>query len=368
MNGPPVDVAIVGGGPAGAAAALTLLGHGRGVLVLEQSRYAPPRFGETVAPPAEPLLRRLDAWTSVSPDMLPCGGVDSAWHADDLVERDTLWVPGGLGWHVERARWDEALIRLAERRGAMLVTGCRVTGVSVVAGGGWRVHAGGTTWHARFLVDATGRRAELARRVGGHPRSAGSEVALAGRWSGAPDRETRLLVEATPGGWWYLAPTPTHRVACLVSDSEALRELRPPPLAWRRELARTRHVRERAPAAAPALRGVRVEWRWLEPCAGTGWLAVGDAASTRDILSGGGMVAALQSGISGAETAEQYLRGAADALSRHVTRERRRFLAHVRQSAAWQLGHRWPAAGYWERRTRAAEAVIRHLEGTAGSS
>src|SRR5213593_4324139 len=51
------DVAIVGGGPAGAAAALTLRKYaGQRVVLLERSRYDGPRAGETASPSLRPLL------------------------------------------------------------------------------------------------------------------------------------------------------------------------------------------------------------------------------------------------------------------------------------------------------------------------
>ncbi len=62
------DVAILGGGPAGAAAAIELARHGRRVLVLERTLYEDVRIGETLPPQAAPWLRRLgvfDAFASV---------------------------------------------------------------------------------------------------------------------------------------------------------------------------------------------------------------------------------------------------------------------------------------------------------------
>ncbi len=57
-----VDIAIVGGGPSGAAAALSLARVGLSVSVLERTRYDEVRIGETVAPVIRNPLGELGIW------------------------------------------------------------------------------------------------------------------------------------------------------------------------------------------------------------------------------------------------------------------------------------------------------------------
>ena len=73
------DVAIVGGGPAGATAALTLARAGLLVFLIEGLRYERPRVGETLPPSAQPLLHRLGLWEAFAQlDSTPSFGTQSA--------------------------------------------------------------------------------------------------------------------------------------------------------------------------------------------------------------------------------------------------------------------------------------------------
>jgi flavin-dependent dehydrogenase len=85
-------------------------------------------------------------------------------------------------------------------------------------------------------------------------------------------------------------------VAALISSD------RPDLTEWEERLRSTRHI-------APLLRDYRrcgplfvrpAQSSMLERSAGSGWIAIGDAAASYDPIASRGLVAALQSGIAGA--------------------------------------------------------------------
>ena len=178
---PECDVVVLGGGPAGAAAAITLARAGRSVVVIEKSHYEQARIGETLPPAARPLLVRLAVWEPfLLAGHLPSPGVLSVWGDDELHETHFIFNPHGQGWHLDRQQFDTMLAQAASQAGAHLYCGAQVTSCLPLAVDRWQVaFTSGRRQHqlrATFLIDATGRAAVLARWQGAHRtqcRSAG---------------------------------------------------------------------------------------------------------------------------------------------------------------------------------------------------
>ena len=225
----PIDVAVVGGGPAGAATALALARAGYTVTVLERSRYDAFRIGETLPPAVKRPLMELGVWDQfLATGTLESPGIVSAWGRPDPYDNDFIVNPDGPGWHVDRRGFDAMLARTAGGWGAEIKTG--VTAIASVCRHSARWHLEAVArgvpvaLHARILVDATGRSASPARQLAGHRIVFDRLVGLVGvipacAASRCPDRRT--LVEAVETGWWYTAPLPDgRRIAAFMTDGD----------------------------------------------------------------------------------------------------------------------------------------------------
>src|SRR5438105_2753114 len=81
------DVAIIGGGPAGAATAIALQRAGYTTVLLERTHYERTRIGETLAPPARSLLAQLGVLDRfLSDGHSPSAGTLAAWGQPALFE------------------------------------------------------------------------------------------------------------------------------------------------------------------------------------------------------------------------------------------------------------------------------------------
>ena len=89
-----VDVAVVGGGPAGCAAAISLARLGRRVALLERTSYGAARVGETLPPAVQPLLRELGVWERFLADgHAPAPGLVVRWGGAEPYETDHIFNP-----------------------------------------------------------------------------------------------------------------------------------------------------------------------------------------------------------------------------------------------------------------------------------
>jgi flavin-dependent dehydrogenase len=355
---PAADIAIVGGGPAGLSTALGLQRRGHRVVVLERSAYDDVRLGEHLAPSAVAALARLEASAVLdSPLARATPGTCSAWGDPALVFRSDIESPWGLGRTVMRPAFDAALAELAAARGVTVRRGQAVRAVER-SSDGWRLALRDGPLTCAVLVDATGRRGWLARRLGARPEPHDALVGVAGRCPArdpAAVRESSLWVEAAEHGWWYSALLPDGSLALVwLTDADALAG-REPAAVWHAALETAPHTRERLRGHGPPLRiHVRsARSARLRPAAGRGWLAVGDAAMSWDPLSSSGLARALGGGERAAAAIDAHARGHADALAEHdlaLERELTEYLAT--RTSYYRLETRWPHAPFWARRQR----------------
>ncbi|MBI0295186.1 tryptophan 7-halogenase, partial [Streptomyces sp. PRKS01-29] len=354
------DVIVAGGGPAGAAAAITLARAGHSVL-LADAGAGPPKTGESLVPAARLLLYDLgiDART-LDADHRPCHANLSAWGSPRLHRMSFLDDPHGHGWHLHRPAFDRLLRRHARDQGARVAESVAIAHPTARRGG-WQVttRAGATTGTAwcRWLIDATGRRAALAARCGARRITYDRLIAVHLKLAPAEaDAEDASLVEAVPDGWWHTAPhNPPHRLITYFTDSD----LAPAALAAPRSLldllTTTRHTARRAqgrpplPGAEP--RRCAASTTRLQPVAGDHWIAAGDAAITFDPLSSQGLLTALYSGLSAGQALDAHLRREPGALTAYTTGLRDTFHAYAHNHRdVHACETRWPDHAFWQRR------------------
>jgi flavin-dependent dehydrogenase len=351
------DVAVLGGGPAGSAAAIELSKRGQRVLVLERSLYDESRIGETLAPQVTPWLHRLgigDAFASVP--HVPAPRVVRQWERA-APTADPLGFKGEPhGWHVDRARFDALLGDVAERAGAAVRRGANAVSFQRQNGDGWRLEL---DWRdrrvqveARRLIDATGRRGMVLRREGIRPSLRDRLVGLLGYGGPRTSGDPALFVEATPLGWWYSAPLPGQRsVAAFMTDGDLIaRDGRGMASFWEDQRAASELI-SRLHRSEVSVRPVVARTAWAGTVTGAGWLAVGEAAMGFDPLFGFGVCQALASGWMAARALLEEREQGATALGKYQSWSESQFDGYMaRRKQVYASVTRWPDSPFWRRR------------------
>jgi len=92
---------------------------GRRVVIIDASTTPEFKIGEALPPAARPLLRDLGVLDRFNSDRhLPSFGNQSAWGGPTLRNTDFIRDPNGLGWHLDRPRFDTTLREAAQISGA----------------------------------------------------------------------------------------------------------------------------------------------------------------------------------------------------------------------------------------------------------
>ena len=214
------DVLVIGGGPAGSTVASMLADKGHKVVLLEKSHH--PRFhiGESLLPANLPLFERMGIAEDIKAiGMFKPGAEFVSPHHDasQVFHFAQAWDKSmPHAYQVERSAFDNILIRHAQRKGATVHEGCKVTAVDFLTEGGAHVtgrHDGGhdQRWKARFVVDASGRDTFLANRFKTKQRNPRhNSSALYGHFSHArrnPGKaEGNITVFWFDHGWFWFIP------------------------------------------------------------------------------------------------------------------------------------------------------------------
>jgi flavin-dependent dehydrogenase len=321
------DVIVVGGGPAGASAAIHLSRGGARVVVVEQKKFPREKLcGEFISPECLEQFARLGVLEAMS----GAGGADLRETVFYAASGRAVAVPSewfgvaasrgaGVALGLSRAEMDARLLARAREVGAcvleethaagVLIEGGRVSGVRVQTRGAERV------LRASVTVDATGRTRALARKIGRMSGAAKDDervadgngsgrrglVAFKAHLEGARVAEGACEIYFYRGGYGGLSSVERGRsnlcfivaaVDVRARGSDAERVMREVVMSNRR--------------AAESLKDARVASQWLAVAlegfgkfavAPTpGLLTVGDAASFIDPFTGSGMLMALEGG------------------------------------------------------------------------
>ena len=284
------DVVILGGGPAGTAAAIACASVNLQVTILERAKFPRESVGETLHPNVEPILARLGVLQPVqNAGFLRHAGVNVAWDGLEFFDAyGKTDASPALGFQAGRADFDAILLDRARDLGVEVIQPGQATGPIVSGGRVLGVTTRSEPLMARFTVDATGHRRVLAdwlkiptERHGPRRR------AWSGHTNGSCDaRGAPPSLRADERGWTWVAQVRDSAFAWTHHNFQNHR----PADGWL-----PTSLQGTTPTGPT--RSHDVTWRLSSRPAGPGYFLVGDAAANLDPASSHGVLEALMSGL-----------------------------------------------------------------------
>lgn len=323
-----VDIAVIGAGPAGTAAATLLAQQGWSVALCEKRRFPRFQIGESLVPAVNLTLERLGVLDRMDATRAPRKHAVQFFHpkgasrpfyfseVDDPRMHST--------WQVLRSEFDAMLLDNAIAHGVAASTETEVVDVlcedDAVRGLTVRSALGAEQdVHARVVVDASGQQGIVARRFGRREHIHGLENgAVYAHYEGAQrdtgiDAGSTLIFRLDRQSWIWFIPLPDTVSVGLVSPARELASFgESPESILDAAIARCGPLAERLNSAQRTgeVRAVRDFSYRATRDGGRGWMLVGDALAFIDPIYSTGLFLAMHSAEHAAEAIESALRGA----------------------------------------------------------
>jgi len=296
-----VNLIILGGGPAGTAAAIAAALRGLRAVIVERDEFPRHKPGETLHPGIEPLLRELGVWEEVERlGFIRHAGIQVAWGDKPRFvpygeDKNGPW----FGLQVWRADFDAVLLDRARRLGVEIRQPCSARGVLVRDGRVVGIETDRGPLRGDFVVDAGGGRHWLAGQLRLPIRFASPSLIarygyVEGHSAEVCDRPA-IISDETGWSWMARVRDTTYQWTRLTVNGLTPADARPVQLCG---------LKPTGP-----VRGADVTWRMVKHPAGSGYFLAGDAAAVLDPASSHGVLKAVMTGIMAGHCTGRILAG-----------------------------------------------------------
>lgn len=307
------DVLIIGGGPAGASAAITILKYSKlSVSIVEVSNLEVVRVGEQVSKSIFDFLDFLGLEKSDFGDdcFLPGYISNAAWGSSKISSRHSIHSTEVDSYQLNRDIFDLVMLSKAQENGASIFLETKCISFNKNTDN-WEIETnnkdfGTIVITSKYLIDASGRQCHVGRQLGAKIFKADELVAVGAFLEFNKDKplEHEIFLESVEDGWWYYALLPNNKIlVTLFTDAKIIKEKRLSSIKnWSNALQNTVHMKHKVSGT------ISYEKLWVRNAFShitdfsmiPDFIAIGDAAVSFDPISSMGIGFAISSACNGA--------------------------------------------------------------------
>lgn len=303
------NVLIVGGGPAGTSAALSLLKYSDlKVIIVEETNLESIKIGEQVNSSIFDLLTYMGIEKDSFDQNNFIQGYSStaAWGSDRMMIRDSIFNTETESFQLNREEFDYMLLEKVSEKGGIIFPRTKCLKFNQDENNEWTVELkhetkGNFTIKAKYLIDATGRLGSICRKIGVESKRY-DELTAIGKFFYFDESQTikqDIIIESIEDGWWYCASLPNQKMTLtFFSDANFIKEKRLEKTEnWNELLLKTKHIKHKiSEASSEGKPWVKNAFSQVSDISSKkNFLAVGDAVASFDPISSMGIGFAISS-------------------------------------------------------------------------
>jgi flavin-dependent dehydrogenase len=363
------DICVVGGGPAGIAAAVKLYQLGFSTLLIDSGHQHDAPDVQSISPGVLTLLRTIGLYTGqIEKCFTPIQHARILW--TDAAEETN----SPSGFLVHRHIFDKNLMLAAKKMGVRVMQPSSVTHCRLI-NNHWELQViqseAYSTFKTKFLVDATGKKSILR---GSKIRTSAQTIAITGSWENPHSPIKSTWLESTAENWLWGAKISDDLFHVTVfADPSALdgrsRLMRQYISAIRRSIL----FRDSLQGSVVGKLGTAdVTSYYYKQTAGRHFIKIGEAGAGLDPLSSQGIQSAMSNSIQGAIVVNTILTKTDRqdiALEFYASRQQEFIRDHLLiRSKSYSSAACWQDRPFWKNRIMKGNDPYRNITKVAGWS
>jgi geranylgeranyl reductase family protein len=274
------EVAIVGGGPAGAYCAFELAKQGFSPVIFDHSHPREKPCGGGISPP-------LIAKFPFAEDLRSQGRTFGSFRIISCIDTQVTSSAFENGFAISRRLFDQAILKMATDNSARLMAE-KITSITR-KGHKWVLHSNKATVEAKLLIGADGVHSIVRRQTVGTIPNEHLAITFGYHAHSSENRPIIKFLAEIPGYIWVFPGKETVNVG-IGSQLRYGNKLKPLLDKFIKSKMAPIKIASKYAACLPSASNPEF---FNLPCAGKDWLLIGDAAGHVDPISGGGILYAL---------------------------------------------------------------------------